>query len=187
MEDINQVEIRRRDFHMIKGPIKFFALYNAYCVKPDKDTLFFNPAPYFHYYFDEVFPQFSTDFSSIVYGGSTIIYQMLQLAYHLGFSKVYLIGVDFSWPEEFLKLKKKGERFYSLRITSDNIHIVKKCHENSNYYSVGDTIGIPWMEGHIASYKISKKYFENDNRSIFNAGVNSKLDVFPKVDYNSLF
>ena len=95
--------------------------------------------------------------------------------------------MDFSWPEKLQELKKKGERFHSLRITSDNINIIKGCHVNSDYYSVGDTIGIPWMEGQKLSYEISKRYFENDGRMLINAGINSKLKVLPKVDFNSLF
>ena len=42
-------------------------------------------------------PRFSADISERVFDGQTITYMNLQMAYYMGFSEVYLIGVDFSY------------------------------------------------------------------------------------------
>ena len=37
------------------------------------------------------------------------------------------------------------------------------------------------------SFKLAKKVFEEHGRAILNAGVGGKLEVFPRVEYLSLF
>jgi len=37
------------------------------------------------------------------------------------------------------------------------------------------------------AYKKAKIFYDNDNREILNATPDSKLNVFKKIDYNSLF
>ena len=47
------------------------------------------------YVYDETGkPQFSDDLRKGVYGGYSIVYVMLQLAYYLGFTEIYLLGID---------------------------------------------------------------------------------------------
>lgn len=43
---------------------------------------------------------FSFDAHTGVYAYGTIITEMLQFAYYMGFSKVYIIGVDFSYKSK---------------------------------------------------------------------------------------
>ena len=102
MEDIAQVEDRRKELPEVKGATRLFALYNAYCIPQRKDTLFMNverdsyPT---NKRWADYYPQFSLDLASSVFLGSTITYINLQLAFHLGCNPVYIIGVDHSYGE----------------------------------------------------------------------------------------
>jgi Protein of unknown function DUF115 len=184
LEDIEQTEIRGPELKNVKGPIKMASLYNAYAIACDKDTLFFNsPRPSCHGYYwaPDLYPQFSRDFASIVHLGSTVTYIGLQLAYHLGCSKVYLIGVDHNYgrlPELFPPGK--------IMITEENLPLVEECHFSKGYYKVGDQIGVPYSKKQEEAYNLAKQEFEMAGRQILNAGVDSKLPMFPKVDFESL-
>ena len=182
-EDIEQLELRRKDFHKIEGPIKLAALYNAYAVKADRDTLFFN-SPRMRrnlYYWNELYPQFSEDFAAIVHLGSTVTYIMLQWAYFLGCDPVYVIGLDHDYGE----LPKKFPPG-KIQITEDNIEEVRKLHYTHQYYQVGDQMGVPDVARQEAAYSLALQKFQQDGRQLINLTPGSKLDVFPKQDYSSI-
>lgn len=182
VEDVVQTEIRGKELSALKGPIKLAALHNAHSFDFFNDFLFFNIPKirhYHDYYFEEpLYPQFSKDFASIVHLGCTVTYLMLQFAYHLGFSEVYIIGLDHNYgklPELFPPGK--------IKITEENYHLVQECHFDKNYYKIGDVIGVPWVKKQEAAYKLAKEIFEKDNIVIKNIGFDSKLDIFEKDDY----
>jgi hypothetical protein len=183
-EDIEQLELRRHDVGRVKGPIKMAALYNAYAFKADSQTVFFN-APRMRgqrYYWEELYPQFSTDFASVVHLGSTVTYIMLQLAYHLGCNPVYLIGLDHDYGE-LPKRFKPGK----ITITEDNIDLIRGLHFSSKYYQVGDQIGVPDVARQEAAYTKAREAFEADGRQVFNASAHTALDVFERCDFDGLF
>ena len=184
-EDVEQTEIRAPDIHKVKGPIKMAALYNAYCIKRDSNTLFFN-APRSHnsgYYWDkDLYPQFSRDFSSVVHLGATVTYIALQLAYHLGCNPVYLIGVDHNYGK-LPSIFPPGK----IEITKENLHLVQQCHFDKNYYKIGDLIGVPWVKGQELSYQLAKEEFIRVGRTTYNAGIDSKLTVYPHTEFNRVF
>lgn len=183
-EDIEQLELRRHDVGKVKGPIKLAALYNAYAFKPDHQTIFFN-APRMRgqrYYWEDLYPQFSPDFASIVHLGSTVTYIMLQLAYHLGCNPVYLVGLDHDYGE-LPKRFPPGK----ITITEDNIEQIRGLHFSDRYYQVGDQIGVPDVARQEAAYAKARAAFEADGRQVFNASAHTALDVFDRCDYDHLF
>lgn len=181
-EDIEQTELRRHDIPCIKGPVKLAALYNAYAFKACKDTVFMNVRLADGYYWDHLAPMFSTDFAHIVYLGSTVTYLAIQLAYHLGCNPVYLIGVDHNYGE-LPKRFPPGK----ITISEENYHLVRGLHFSGNYYKIGDQIGVPNVRYQEEAYTKARKVFEENRRKIFNAGLDSKLKVFEKVSFESLF
>ena len=181
-EDIEQTEIRGNDIHKIKGPIKMAALYNAYAFKADKKTYFFNSRYADRYFWDNLFPKFSNDFGDIVYLGSTITYIAMQLAFHLGFNEVYIIGVDHDYGE-LPKRFPPGK----IKITEENIHLVKGLHANDNYYKVGDLIGVPYVELQDKAYARAREFYDKHGVVIKNAGIGGKLEAFERCDFNNLF
>lgn len=101
---------------------------------------------------------FSNDAYSIVYHGDTVTFSVLQIAVYMGFKEIYLIGCD--------------------------------CNYSGNSYHFVD-YGLPVErspEGDmIAAYKVAKEYAENHDIKIYNATRGGKLEVFERVDFDSLF
>ncbi len=177
MEDIAQCEDRRHEIGSIKGPIKIFALHNAYCVPPDDSTLFMNI-----YLRQEGEQKFSEDCSAAVYLGSTISYINLQLAFHLGCDPVYVIGADYNYGRIEKRLKP-----CKIVITDNILEDLAETHFDPNYHRLGSRFGVPHVDKQYRAFQKAQEVFEKYGRRIYNAGRNSKLDVFEKVDYVSLF
>lgn len=186
MEDIQQVEDRRNQLVNVKGPTKIYGLHNAYAIKDvDEDTIFANVAV--HSYptknrWREFYPGFSTDFANIVYLGSTITYINLQLAFYLGLNPVYVIGCDHSYGP-LAKKFPPGK----IRITEEVYEMLKEAHFIDNYHKIGGTFGIPYVGYQEAAYQEALNSFRRSGREVFNAGVDSKLEIFPRVKFDSLF
>lgn len=123
-------------------------------------------------------PRFSTDFANRAYCGQTVTYINMQLAFHLGFTEVYLIGMDFSYviPKEF---EKKGDMIVS---TGDDPN-----HFHKDYFGKGKSWKDPKLEMVLLNYKMAKLAFEAAGRNIYNATAGGQLELFERVDYNSLF
>lgn len=109
------------------------------------------------------------------WGGHSVTFVCMQLAYYMGFSEVYLIGKDHSYkgqgyPGQFIKATGK----------EDN-HFIK------GYFKKGDGWKIPDYKAEELAYEMAKDAFEKDGRIIKDATINGHLNVFKKIDYNSLF
>ncbi len=120
-------------------------------------------------------PTFSRDVAGRVFEGSTVTYVALQLAYHMGFEEVILIGVDHSFTT-------KG---------APNLTIVSNGedpnHFSPEYFGKGFRWQLPDLEASERAYRMAREAFEASNRRILDATVGGKLDVFPKVNYTDLF
>ncbi len=114
--------------------------------------------------------------------GSTITYIALQLAFHLGFDHVYLIGIDHNYGK-LSELFPPGK----ITISKENIHLVNKCHFDKNYYKIGDQIGVPHVKLQNEAYMKADEVFKQHSKCVYNAGIDSQLNVFDKISYNSLF
>jgi len=104
-----------------------------------------------------------------VVGGHTITYVMLQLAYHYGFRRIGLIGVDHYYVQEGqLETKQKGK---------------DQSHFTPDYYSDDDEWIMPDVRLTEPFYKMAKGIYEENDGLIINLTPGSKLDVFPKEDW----
>ena len=121
---------------------------------------------------------FSTEADRYVVLGGSVIIVCLQILYHLGFSEVVILGLDHDYGFEDDKLKKKGGMY----LKSENI----VAHFTNDYYPVGVDVhlDIGAME---RGYQLAHDAFINDGRKILNASPGTKLEIFPKVEYNLLF
>jgi len=181
-EDIEQTEIRGPEIPGVHGPQKMAAIHNAYAFRHHADMLYMNCRYIDSAYWKQMRPMFSTDFPWLVYLGSTVTYIGLQLAFHLGCDRVYLIGVDHNYgdlPKKFPPGK--------IAVTEENIEEIQKCHFSSKYYKVGDVIGVPNVEAQEDFFRHAGQVFEAHGRKVYNAGLDSKLEVFEKTDFDSLF
>ena len=120
-------------------------------------------------------PRFATDIGGRVWEGATVTNVCLQLAYHLGFSEVILIGVDHSFAT-------RGTPNTTIQSEGDDPN-----HFSAAYFGKGFRWQLPDLEPSELAYRMARKAYEADGRRILDATVGGKLDIFEKVEYESLF
>lgn len=109
-----------------------------------------------------VLPDFSEDFSRGAYMGYTVVYDgALQLAAYMGFKKIYLIGTDCCQYDD-----------------------PKKQHFVSNYSSEASYLRLDKI---MLAYQAAKQYAESHGIKIYNATRGGELEIFERVDFDSLF
>jgi hypothetical protein len=148
---------------------KFLNWHERKFFSPGNTTFFLKDS-----YFDDK-PKFSKKPWGIIWEGATVTYVAMQLAYFMGFSTVYLIGVD----HNFTFVGKPHQT-----VTSNSVDI---NHFSKDYFGPGFQWQLPDLDLSEYSYKVAKREFEKNNRKIFDATINGKLSIFPKIDYYSIF
>lgn len=154
------------ELQALKMP-KFFAWRARKWLSMDADTHFI--------YTSYTGPGFSKDVTGRVWEGATVTNVALQLAYHMGFSKVILIGVDHNFAH-------KGTPNTMVTSTGDDPN-----HFSGAYFAKGFRWQLPDLETSERGYRNACQAFEGDGRQVVDATVGGKLTIFPKVDYTSLF
>jgi hypothetical protein len=120
-------------------------------------------------------PSFYTDITEGVWAGATVTYVAMQIAYYLGFEQVVLVGVD-----HFYKTKGKPHAMVVSQGDDPN-------HFDPRYFGKGFRWQLPNLEASELAYRIAKYQFELADREIVDATVDGCLQVFRKVDYQTLF
>jgi hypothetical protein len=112
---------------------------------------------------------FSDDITVGVVSGRTVTYAMLQIASYMGFSEIYLLGVDFTWGEN-----------------GNDTHFCKGYDTSAKdkYYR---TQSIKDKEEIYNAYICARNFAEKNNIKIYNATRGGKLEVFERVDFDTLF
>ena len=105
--------------------------------------------------------RFSNDCSYGVYDGATVLYELcLQFAVYMGFSNIYIIGADCCNDVSGLR------------------HFYDKGLKNSFVLN---------MDRVFTAYQAARQYADAHGIHIYNATRGGKLEVFPRVDFDSLF
>ena len=118
---------------------------------------------------------FSVDLAGRVFEGGTVTYVALQAAYWMGFQEVILVGVDHSYST-------KGPPNATVVSESEDPN-----HFHPKYFGRGFRWQLPDLEASERSFRLARDAFEADGRKVVDATVGGLLNVFPKVDYKSLF
>jgi hypothetical protein len=118
---------------------------------------------------------FSTDVISRVFEGFTVTNVALQLAYHMGFSEVILVGVDHNYVTQ-------GSANQAVVSEGDDPN-----HFASNYFGKGFKWQLPDLAGSERGYTRAREAYARAGRRILDATIGGKLTIFPKVEYLSLF
>ena len=179
VEDHLVAEDRQDSINKYKGPIKLFPINLAYCLNEDSDTIFFDHRPRVSY------PDgydFSTDASVCTYTGCTVTYTCMQLAYFLGFKDIYLIGVDASYsiPED-VKVDQEYKTD-TLDMESDDVN-----HFHPDYFGKGYRWHDPQVNKMKEAYREARRVCNETDVNMINATLGGQLEVFPRVNYYSLF
>ena len=120
-------------------------------------------------------PKFATNAANRLWEGATVTYVAMQLAYHMGFSQVVLIGVDHSFTT-------KGKPNTTVISEGDDPN-----HFNPNYFGKGFRWQLPDLDTSERGYLMAREAFHRDGREIVDATIGGKLEIFRKVDYGTLF
>lgn len=111
-------------------------------------------------------PAFSEDIRYGIYGSGTVTYEAIQLAAYMGFREIYLLGVDFSFSENYKAVEN---------------------HFSPQYYKKKSQTGVFAKEQVFNAFLAAKKYADEHGIKIYNATRGGKLEVFERVDFDSLF
>ncbi len=120
-------------------------------------------------------PRFAQDARGRLWEGATVTNVALQLAYHMGFQQVILIGVDHNFTS-------KGEANKTVVSQGDDPN-----HFSPGYFGKGFRWQVPDLDTSEVGYRMARAAYEKAGREVLDATVGGKLTVFPKVDYNSVF
>lgn len=118
---------------------------------------------------------FSRDITRRVFEGYTVTYVALQLAFHMGFTQVILVGVDHNFVTQ-------GAANQAVVSQGDDPN-----HFTPNYFGKGFKWQLPDLAGSERAYTLAREAYQRAGRSIQDASVGGKLTIFPKIDFLSLF
>jgi hypothetical protein len=120
-------------------------------------------------------PRFSRDARGRVWEGATVTNVALQLAFHMGFEKIILIGVDHNFVS-------KGDANKTVVSQGEDPN-----HFAPNYFGRGAKWQLPDLDTSEIGYTLAREAYRSAGREIVDATVSGKLMIFPKVEYESLF
>lgn len=151
-----------------------YRFFNARILNQDQSTRI---TAYNDYYFKLInewaqdshanIPSFSDDFSSCAYEGYTVIYTVIQLAVYLGFSKIFLYGIDHNYS-----VKSSMNHTIAGTIVSDYF---------LGYRPVENMIlNAPRLDRAERAYKAAFEYCEQHQIKVYNATRGGLLEVFPR-------
>ena len=117
-------------------------------------------------------PRFSTNAAQRAYCGQSVTIVNLQLAYWFGYSRIVLIGMDFSY-----QIPDDAERNGNIIVSrSDDPN-----HFHPDYFGAGKTWKDPKLDRVLVNYRLAGEVFAADGREIINSTVGGKLDLFPRA------
>ena len=180
VEDSSVFKENLKEINKYDVPFKFFpSIYKKY-LDTNLKNLFFNMNRGFYEKSSPNYciPRFSTDASKVLFCGQSVTYINLQLAFFMGFTEIYLIGMDFSYEIPVSHIRNKDV----LLSDTDDIN-----HFHKDYFGKGKTWKDPKLDRVLKSYKAAKLFYQCVGRSIYNASIGGKLEEFERVEYNNLF
>jgi len=94
----------------------------------------------------------------------------------MGISKIYLLGVDFSFD-----IPKNPSNGDILRCEGE------KNHFHPDYRKRGETWTIPRLDLQYKSFSCAKSFSDTHQIKIYNASRKTKLDIFPYIQFEKIF
>jgi hypothetical protein len=106
------------------------------------------------------------------YGGCTVTYNNIQIATHLGLNPIYLIGCDHSYSKD----RDKN----NIQDVGTNAHFIK------GYLKEGEKVNPAPIDCMTKAYHDARLYCEANNIQIFNATRGGSLEVFERVNFDTI-
>ena len=118
---------------------------------------------------------FSTNLTLGYQEGYTVTHAALQIAYHLGFKKVILIGLDHRYSFEGQPNESR------IHQGPDQNHFCE------NYFGHGTAWDNPDLKNSEVFYRAARQAYEDDGRRIIDATLDGACPVFEKSNYREIF
>lgn len=150
---------------------------NTICFYPEKAKDKVAEGNFYHcllYHFGNE-GKFSTDAAQGVYAGGSVTTEMLQFAYYMGYNKIYMIGVDFSYNTT----NKNDDKTYT--------YSGEKNYFIEGYMKQGEVADMPNVKANLLAFNAAREEVEKNGRAIMNATRGGKLEVFERVNLDDLF
>lgn len=112
--------------------------------------------------------KFARDCSMSLYNGATVTFVALQLAFHMGFSSVALVGCD-----HYFETKGPANKRVSCGTSDPN-------HFDPDYFA-GQIWQLPDLPESEISYRMALNVFERYGRQLVNATDGGRLEVLPRT------
>ena len=131
------------------------------------------PATFLYTTYDN--PAFARDVRHRVWESATVTYVALQLAFHMGFEQIILVGVDHN-------SNVSGKANSTVVSQGDDPN-----HFHPGYFGKGFRWQLPDFDTSEIGYGLAHQAFEAAGREVLDATIGGKLTIFRKVNYQSLF
>ncbi len=116
---------------------------------------------HYEYCYDRL-PKFSDDFSKKSYTAGSVTYTCMQLAVYMGVKEIYLLGVDFTGAG-------------------------KSVSKYGHFHPEKEIVAVNYSDLLKAGYIKAEQYTRKRGVKIFNATRGGELEVFERIDFDSLF
>lgn len=114
---------------------------------------------------------FSEECSEYIQAASTVTYTMIQLACYMGYSEIYMIGMDHTYAN----------------VTNDKGVIIQKNDVKNHIFEDERpeevVANISYMED---AYRAAKAYCDSHGIKVFNATIGGALEIFERIDFWSI-
>ncbi len=131
---------------------------------------FVRPLTHIYFLLTGAFTAFCPDITHGISEGGTVTYAAMQIAFYMGFSQVFLIGVD----HHFTTSGNPNEKQV---LQGDDLN-----HFHADYFKNKEW-QLPDLEASELSYHLARFYFNRAGRHTYDATVGGKLETFPKISY----
>jgi hypothetical protein len=160
---INNLVVRQHRQNFVKSEIPVFLSWKcrSFVKRRDRKSL--------NYFLSLPQREFSHDLREGAGSSGTVTYAALQFAYFMGANPVILFGIDHSFTFE-------GTANQYVRRKGKDVN-----HFDPNYFKEGSYWGLPNLESSEFGYMQAKQAFEKDGRNVYDATINGKLHIFPKI------
>ena len=160
---VNKLVIKQSAHIYQNLPITLFLNYkNARKILNKKEN--------FYFVFTGAKSAFKPDITRMICEGATVTYVAMQIAYYMGFQNVFLIGVDHHF-------KVEGKPYEKQFIQGEDIN-----HFDPNYFG-NQEWKLPNLKVSELAYDLAKYFYQKNGRKIYDATVNGRLNIFPKMSF----
>jgi hypothetical protein len=169
LASVNKFVLEQSAEEMLAAPsLKFFNWRHRQYVPEGRDDVIFLRTIHE--------PRFSFDIPRAgLWEGATVTFVAMQLAFHLGYREIVLIGVDHNFTTP-------GAAHQLVTSAGDDPN-----HFDPSYFGKGYRWQLPDLVTSERAYALAKGAFEAAGGRIIDATVGGKLTIFPKAAFTDLF